>query len=587
MVITSLKLIAKSSDSQINKKPLIKQSALRRYILQSLVSVAMVASASYNSPNAYAEVSNDDMISAVKEWQTVPVFTPANQGFSDLKSLLTGAKYVTSIPLISHILLLDLDAQVPTPSIYRNMIEQTLGSNGVVVLRGTTEKLQQLKPSWIRVWPDTNVIVLSSHSGIGVHGMQLQNPEDLSPVLQLVAKQIRMSKVDDKSQSMTRSTRSGTVQISAKNTGIAAKAARPPMTKGIDAPISEKTPSNLCSAFGNEVYKTFFKDTVATKVERDAIALEVGKWCQYGTVNNYQAAPPERAVPGWPYFEKPLLTIDTEWALVKSLDYLKPVNSKYYLWVKTIGEGAGNGFTRNPIDTGYFKNNAMYNILDASIHSGWGITYPQDKASWREDEVDLYECEFAVRESRCPTSPKLIRLFPSDSFTNMVTVANATALKIGGTATLTGGITPTGPTASLAGQFVADYTTTSTNTATVNLMNTQTNANKKFFRSTRWKPDVAAIWDYWVARGKPDGPIGSATPLASTLNPQYDMLWSIPIAGNQGKFLPYNLVYEARWNYCVKFLCTAINPPQLPDSLPPQQRVYWTQKLFVDLREPS
>ncbi len=50
------------------------------------------------------------MSSAVKEWQTLPVFTPTNQEFLDLKSLLPGVKYVNSIPVSSHVLLLDHDA---------------------------------------------------------------------------------------------------------------------------------------------------------------------------------------------------------------------------------------------------------------------------------------------------------------------------------------------------------------------------------------------------------------------------------------------------------------------------------------------
>jgi hypothetical protein len=261
---------AKITNSRSRQGPLIKQGTLRGRLLQGFVPAAIIAFALYSPPNAYAETSGNDTASAVQEWQTVPVFTPANQGFSDLKSLLTGVQYTTSIPQSSHVLLLDLDAQVSTPSIYRKTIEQTLALKGVVVLRGTTEKLQQLKPAWIRVWPDTNVIVLSSHSGIGVHGIRLQQSEDVSPVLQLVAKQIALSTANR--QSMARLTRSSAVQASAKNPGMTAQADPPPITKGIDAPISEKTPSNLCSAFGNEVYKTFFKDTEATKVERDAIA---------------------------------------------------------------------------------------------------------------------------------------------------------------------------------------------------------------------------------------------------------------------------------------------------------------------------
>lgn len=145
------------------------------------------------------------------------------------------------------------------------------------------------------------------------------------------------------------------MSVQSARAGVTAVADPTPIPKGIDAPISGKTPKS------------------------------------------YQAAKPEVSVPGWPSFDEPLLTIDTEWALVKSADHIKPANSNYYFWVKTIGEGAGNGFTRNAKDTSYFKNDAMYNILDTWIHSGWGTIYPKDNKSWKEDEVALFECECAFK----------------------------------------------------------------------------------------------------------------------------------------------------------------------------------------------
>ncbi len=99
-----------------------------------------------------------------------------------------------------------------------------------------------------------------------------------------------MKKADKNIPSISRSTRSKNLQMSVQSTRaeITVVADPAPIPKGINAPTSRKTPKS------------------------------------------YQAAKPEASVPGWLSFDKPLLTIETEWALLKSVDYLKPANSKDY-----------------------------------------------------------------------------------------------------------------------------------------------------------------------------------------------------------------------------------------------------------------
>lgn len=54
------------------------------------------------------------------------------------------------------------------------------------------------------------------------------------------------------------------------------------------------------------------------------------------------------------------------------------------------------------------------------------------------------------------------------------------------------------------------------------------------------------------------GPYGTATPTASTLNPEYDLLWQIPLQANRGKQMLFKIVYEADWNNCVREDCAGM-----------------------------
>lgn len=107
-------------------------------------------------------------------------------------------------------------------------------------------------------------------------------------------------------------------------------------------------------------------------------------------------------LPGWPTFEKALLTLDTEWALIKKVDQLQPDNSNYYFGVKTVGERSGNGFTTTrptlPIlnTTRCTTPRVARKLLGASIHSGWGVIYPRKKQAWLDDGVDMFKCELSI-----------------------------------------------------------------------------------------------------------------------------------------------------------------------------------------------
>ncbi|WP_157639231.1 hypothetical protein [Burkholderia ubonensis] len=54
------------------------------------------------------------------------------------------------------------------------------------------------------------------------------------------------------------------------------------------------------------------------------------------------------------------------------------------------------------------------------------------------------------------------------------------------------------------------------------------------------------------------GPYGTATPTASTLNPEYVLLWQIPLQTNRGKQMLFKIVYEAGWNNCIREDCAGM-----------------------------
>ncbi|MGU7816800.1 hypothetical protein [Burkholderia sp. AW49-1] len=295
------------------------------------------------------------------------------------------------------------------------------------------------------------------------------------------------------------------------------------------------------------------------------------------------------AVPDWATAAKARLNLLTEWALIRSEDALAPANSAFYFWVKTVGEGAGSGFTRAFHDTATYHSNVMYGLVDATIHAGWGRTYLRERRSWTYPagseywsmrDPKLFGCNFGDSGSICPTSASVIRLFPSDSFDNQVTVANTTALQFGGTVGVAG-TASAAPSAQVSVLLNLNHTNTTTRTSTVTLTHAQTSAANHYSRTTRWRPDVPAIWDYLVSR-RITGPFGTATPTASTLNPEYDMLWQIPLQANRGKTMRFTIIHEAGWNNCVREDCAGMRQP--PDrTIPAQQRGCWADSVAVNL----
>jgi hypothetical protein len=418
--------------------------------------------------------------------------------------------------------------------------------------------------------------------GTRVQGVREQNWSDPTLVIRLMASQIQQAQAAERLLTQHASGETPTIRLRhAVKTGD--------FVKKVDFSIRPTSPTETCTTFGNSLAASTF-DRALTPDELRALSIELGRWCQSGTLSHYHGSSGTDSVPKWSYTDKPKLSLLTEWALIRSESVLVPTQSRQYFWVKSIGEGAGTGFTRSFQDTATFTNNVMFGLMDAAIHGGWGNSYPRDPRSWSDPippahwadrNPQLFGCDEGEAGNVCPTGAHVVRLFPSDTFNNQVTVAMATQLAIGGTVGVTGTIAEK-PSVAINASLTVTRTDTTTQTATVNLTNTQTSAVQPYSRSTRWRPDVPAIWDYLVAR-RITGAFGTATPTAATINPGYDVLWQIPLQPNRGKMMRFSLIYEAGWNNCVREFCAGMQPP--PDrTIPRQGRVLWEDGIVVDLR---
>lgn len=519
------------------------------------------------------------------QFKNMPVVSPLNQGEQSMLDALPGHKVMLDVPDEPHIFILD-GALIKYSGIshYKKLVDKSLRRSGTVVLKGERDVLLELKPDWLNVWPDSNTIILTSRMGARVDGVRDRDASDFRHIVKIIEKQVKSAREAEASLLVMKNNK-GRYRRSTDSVEVGRKVA---------FSLRPGSPVETCTDFGNNLIDGTFGRPLK-KEEQQALSIELSRWCQSGTLSNYQAAIGSSAVPRWLYTEQPKLSLLTEWALIRSEDTLVPSNSKYLLWVKTVGQGAGAGFTRSLHDTATFKNNVMYGLLDATIHAGWGNifpdkanswAYPTGRDNWASSDPALFGCNFGDRGSICPSSASVVRLFPSDTFNNQINIAQSTSLSIGGTFGVKGLSSDAGseggPVKGINATFNISSADAITKSSTISLTNVQTSSALKFSRSTRWRPDVPAIWDYLVSRSIV-GNFGEATPTAATINPEYDVLWQIPAKPNRGKVMKFSIIYEAGWNNCVREICAVMETP--PDkTIPPQKRVFWSDSVLVDFR---
>ncbi|WP_198390791.1 hypothetical protein [Burkholderia ubonensis] len=444
----------------------------------------------------------------------------------------------------------------------KSIVARALHDKIELMLEGSPDKLLRLKPDNQTVWTSGDILFISNRSDRRGLYFGSGSPEFGADKLATYIIDTRKALLGERS----------TLAIRSERTDIPTLRSDVQSWK-VDLPsLSTQSPSEVCLRIRNELARSVPRGELSDVVIQQAVE----KVCQYGTLSDFSAVPGDKSVPGYSYNSNVLVNLKQEWLYLVSGDPYQPSGSRAYLWTKTYGEGAGSGFTRINGDEGYFtRNDALglaRNIMHPLIHSGWGpvinplgslvnLVRNGSNINWDNAWVDgkpssLFICESDNRVSfnvagkviGCPIGPRLLSLLPADSFSGDVNVARSVGWNISGT--LTGGIAGGQnivPSVSLA--LSGGYSETTTNSVTMKLLHVQSNANTTYYRSTGWVPNWSGMLDWSRSTGSLS--LVAATPLATTINPQYSTVWEIPLVQNAGRTLQFSSIYEARYQNCL------------------------------------
>lgn len=461
--------------------------------------------------------------------------------------------------------------------------------NGIdLLLEGKSEWLRQLKPDDQTVWAGAELLFVSNRSERrGLYFLRLDPPQSLDKLMTLVS-DTRTALSKERPSVYARS-----AQFAA-TTARTAPDSRVAQTWKINLPtLTTQTPSEVCLTIRNELAKVVPSDSLADV----QINQLVGKVCQYGTVSDFSAQSGDRIVPG--YGNVPvgsdlvsdlLVNMREEWLYLVSADPYQPSGSRAYLWLRTLGEGAGTGFTRKgAVGRFYPLGSASFiaRIMHPVIHSGWGPMFLDYQNTWKDGKPDmLFGCERDSssflplgdgKQLACPVKPRLLSLFPSNSYSDSVDVASSQSWNISGTLTVGGGGRQGGVTGNASLALSGGYSNTKTESVSLSLQYTATNTDTVYYRSTEWQPNWKGMFSWHDATGIDS--LVNATALAGTLNPNYSIVWQIPLVENAGRVLQFGSIYENRMQSCA-----ASNVPNCPSEVPgtnppwkEDYRVLWTK----------
>lgn len=445
-----------------------------------------------------------------------------------------------------------------------------------IALTGSPSLLAALKPDDVYAWPTTNTVALDPAAGMGVFGFDATDAVQRAALLKSWPWSDR-GQVDTSTPRPIRATES--------------------LGRSLDVnfDLAAASPSTVCRAFRRKLTTTVFGQRIPAADEFRVFARELRRWCQYGNLSVHAAALPQFTIAPFRTTDEPRLSLVTEWALLRNTDPIDANATTFVFWVKTVGEGAGGGFGRRSGMEAYVdaSRGGLRRLLDAAIHSGWGpLEYDGRVSAWpinssfpRTDQLGLFVCDGPDGEELfgCPRRPRLRTLYPADSIDGMVTVSRAERFIVGGNAQAGVSIDSTGKvTPNMSFSLNLVQATTDTAQSTMHLVQTRSNTDAVFYRSTRWTPDVPAIYRWINARGHV-GSLAQATPLAATLNPQYEIVWELPLRGNEGRRLSYNMVYEAGWNTCFNGPNCAGHVQPSDSSIAPKARVGWKDRLKLTI----
>jgi hypothetical protein len=473
----------------------------------------------------------------------------------------------TSIAGVTILTLGEQDSRVEVES----KIATWLGEGRRLAVTGPSSLLRILKPSGVYAWPASNTVVLDPGAGLGIFGFNATDDAHRLAVLRAWG-WTEPGEVDP----APRPVRS----VAIPNRAI-----------DVTFDLSATTPSSVCRAFRRKMAGAVFGQRLPGRDEFLAFSGELRRWCQYGNLSVHVAAMPQFAIAPYRSTDEPRLSLVSEWVLLRNDDPIEPAGTTFLFWAKTVGDGAGTGFGRRAGTEGYYdaSHGGLRRLLDATIHSGWGpIEYDGITSAWPVDssfpgtaKAKLLLCDEVGGQELfgCPRAPRLRTLYPADSIDGAVTVAQAERFIVGGNAQAGVSIDTTGKvTPNISFNLNMVQARTETAQAQMHLVQTRSNSDTVYHRRTRWTPDIPAIYRWIKARGH-EGSLAQATPLAATLNPQYEVVWEFPLRGNEGRKLSYNIIYEAGWNTCFNGpnCATHMQPPDR--TLPAKARVGWKDRV--------
>ncbi|UPG89058.1 hypothetical protein L2Y96_16880 [Luteibacter aegosomaticola] len=454
-------------------------------------------------------------------------------------------------------------------------IEALVDSGSRVALTGDPRVIARMRPPFARAWPATNTVVLDASATLGISGIDARDETERDALLQ------RWPWDHD-------------VLPHAGGTVRRAPDEAVRRRQHVEFSVLATSPSAVCGAFSRNMAAALFGTATPGGATRRAFRREVRRWCQYGTLSSHAAEPAQFTIEPFRHADEVVLNLDTEWALMRNEPTESAENTTYIFWTRTMGEGAGTGFSRRHGSDGWYDpdTRVVRDLLDAAIHSGWGpiegrdvvTAWPLNSSFPAVGNVHVFRCDApnAFRPYECPLAPRLRKLYPDDTHDGMVTVSAGEALSVSGDAGVTRTVSTDGASTHVTLAMSVGRATSSTTQVAQALVDIRSNADTVSYRSTWWRPDVPAI-QQWIDARKHSGSLVKATALASTLNPRHEMVWELPLRGNSARDLPYHVVYEAGWNTCINAThCKDHSRYPMPD-LPVKARVGWSDGMVLTL----
>ncbi len=490
-----------------------------------------------------------------------------NQSQPNVESLLANARVNHALIMLSLRSKDDILKAKP-------IVAQALSEGLDLLLEGEPEWLAQLKPGQQTAWSYGNLLFISNRSES--RGLFIVKAALDMPTVELKNYIIKIRNTLQSEQNKA------TFQPSNYQDFPVGENSHSQQSWDINLPsLAAQTPSEVCLAIRNALFNKISDKTVS----RQNIHAAVRRVCQYGTIADVTATAADATVPGWPYSHDALLNLRQEWLYLVSNDPYQPSESRAYLWIKTLGEGGGSGFTRVlDKDGAWFGGSdwSVRNIMHPFIHSGWGPINNSELAWINGKPSGVFSCEenpdisadIAGEKVHCPVRPRLLNVQPQNTFDDQATIMLAQGWTIGGT--LTAGIVGGKPMASLA--LNSSYTQTRTSSIPMKLLHVRSNADTTYYRSTEWLPNWPAMYAWLKPQSGSLITMGTATPLASTLNPQYSAVWQLPLEANANRTLQYGSQYEARWESCQWSHMGSNDCPKDNHGFPIESRMRWYDK---------